>query len=103
MKVKDGLPGARADVDHDAVVLEPGDARGLGDELEHSLRFVRREGADVSKGVDVALRQHEEVSVSLWIDVADGDEAVGCVDVVAFADEVAEEAVGTTQRGPPPR
>lgn len=102
MKVKDGLPGSRPDVDHDPVVLEPGDARGIGDKLEHSLRFVGREAADVTEGVDVALRQHEQVRVGLRIDVADGDEAVGCVEVVAFADELAEEAV-VRQRGSPPR
>ena len=103
MKVKDGLPGSRTDVDHHAVVLEPRDPCCLRNELEHALRFFRRKAADVAEGVDVAFRQHEQVRVGLRVDVADRDEPVGCVDVVALADEVAEETVGVRQRGSPPR
>ncbi len=102
MKVEHGLSGAGPDVDHDPVVLDTGDLRSLGDKLEHPLRLVGRESADITKGVHVALGQHEEVGVRLRIDVADGDEAVTCVDVVALADEVAEETVGVRQRGSPP-
>jgi hypothetical protein len=93
VKVEDGLPRPGPDVHHDPIVLETGDLRRLGDELEHRSGLVRREGADVAKGVNVALREHEEMSVSLRVDVADGDESVTCMDVVAVADEGAEETV----------
>jgi hypothetical protein len=49
----------------------------------------------------VPLRQHEEVGVGPRVDVADGDESVRSVDVVALADQAAEEAI--RQRGSPPR
>jgi hypothetical protein len=100
--MEDGLSRSRANVDDDLVVLEPGDARGLGDELEHALRFVRRELVHVTERVDVALRDHEEVRVGLRVDVADRGVAVCAVDVVALARKLAEEAV-VTQRGSPPR
>jgi hypothetical protein len=51
----------------------------------------------------VTLGQHEEVGVGLRVDVADRDEPVTRVDVVALADEVAEETVSVRQRGSPPR
>jgi hypothetical protein len=100
VKVEDGLAGARPDVDHDPVILETLDLRSLGDKFEHPFGLVRREGVDVTKGVHVALRQHEEVSVGLGIDVADGDESVSRVYVIALADQAAEETV--RQRGSPP-
>ena len=103
MKVEHRLAGARPDVDHDPVVLDTCDLRGLGDKLEHPFRLVGRKSADVTKGVHMTLRQHEEVRVGLRVDVADRDEPVTCVDVVALTDEVAEEAVGVRQRGSPPR
>jgi hypothetical protein len=100
VKVEDGLAGAGPDVDHDPVVIEISNRRGLGDKLEHPLGLVRREGTNVTKRVHVALRQHEEVSIGLRIDVADGDESVRRVDVFALADQAAEETV--RQRGSPP-
>ena len=103
MKVEHGLSGAGPDVDHDPVVLDTGDLRSLGDKLEHPFRLVGRKSADVTKGVHMTLGQHEEVRVGLRVDVADRDEPVTCVDVVALADEVAEETVGVRQRGSPPR
>ena len=103
MKVEDGLARPRPDVDHDPVVLDTGDLRSLGDKLEHPFRLVGRKSADVTKGVHVALGQYEEVGVGLRVDVADRDEAVTCVDVVALADEVAEETIGVRQRRSPPR
>jgi hypothetical protein len=102
MKVEDRLSTAGTDVDHDAVVLEAGLARGVGDELEHAARLVWRELADVAEGVDVPLRQHEQVHGGLRVDVADGDEPFRAADVVALANEPAEEAV-VTQRARPPR
>lgn len=101
MKVEDGLPCTRTDVHDDPVILEAGNPCRLGDELEHPLRLVRREGPDIAKGVDVPLRQHEEVGVGLRVDVADGDESPRCVDVVPLADQAAEKAF--RQRGSPPR
>ena len=103
MKVEHRLAGARPDVDHDPVVLDTGDLRGLRDKLEHPFRLGGRKNADVTKGVHMPLGQHEEVRVGLGVDVADRDEPVTCVDVVALADEFAEETVGVRQRGSPPR
>ena len=103
MEVEDGLARPGPDVDHDPVVLDTGDLRSLGDKLEHPFRLIGRKSADVTKGVHVALGQYEEVGVGLRVDVADRDEAVTCVDVVALADEVAEETIGVRQRRSPPR
>jgi len=103
VKVEHRLAGTRPNVDHDPVVLDTCDLRGLGDKLEHPFRLVGRKSADVTKGVHMTLGQHEEVRVGLRVDVADRDEPVTCVDVVALTDEVAEEAVGVRQRGSPPR
>ena len=83
-----------------AVVLEAGVARGLGDELEHPLRLLRRELADVAERVDVPLGEDEQVRLGLRVDVADRDEAVRLRDVVALADERAEEAVVRQRRDP---
>ncbi len=102
MQVEDGLTAARTDVDEHAKVGQTRVAGHLGDELEHSLRLVPRELGDVAKGVDVALGQHEQVRLRLRVDVVDRDEAVGLRDVVAFAGELAEEAV-VRQRESPPR
>jgi hypothetical protein len=101
VQVEDGLAAARADVDDDTVVGEAGTAGDLGHELEHPLRLVRRELADVAEGVDVPLGQDEQVRLRLRVDVPDRDEAVAGGDVLAVPDEPAEEAV--RQRGSPPR
>jgi hypothetical protein len=101
VEVEDRLSAARPDVDEHAVVREPGLTSGLGDEVEHALRLFRRELGHVSECVDVALRKDEEVRLGLRIDVADRDEPVALADVVAFADEPAEEAVVVRQRGSP--
>jgi hypothetical protein len=102
VEVEDRLSAARPDVDEYAVVLEPCLAGGLGDELEHAPRLLRRELGHVPERVDVALRQDEQVRLRLRIDVADRDEAVALVDVVALTNEAAEEAVVVRQRGSPP-
>ena len=49
----------------------------------------------------MALRQDEQVHRRLRIDVVDRDEAIGAMDVVAVADELAEQAV-VTRRGKDP-
>jgi hypothetical protein len=101
VEVKDRLPRPRPDVDEHAVVGEPDVPRGLRDELEHSLRLVRRELRDLAEALDVALRQYEQVGLGLRIDVPNRDEAVCLRDVVAFANEAAEEAVLKQRRSPP--
>ena len=101
MQVEDGLPGSGPDVHDNPVVIEIGDLGGLGDKLEHPFGLVRREGANVTERVHVPLWQHEEVGIGLRVDVADGDESVRRVDVIAFADQAAEKAI--RQRGSPPR
>jgi hypothetical protein len=42
------------------------------------------------------------VRLRFGIDVADGDDALGGVDVLALAEEVAEEAVVRQRESPPP-
>jgi hypothetical protein len=101
--VEDGLAAARADVDEHAIVLEARPARGLGDEVEHPLRLLRRELAHVAEGLDVALGQDQQVRLRLRVDVADRDEALRLGDVVALAGELAEEAVVRRHRRAPPR
>ena len=79
MEVEDRLAAARADVDDHPVVVEAGLARRLGHEVEHPLRLVGRELADVAERVDVPLGDDEQVRLGLRVDVPDRDEAVGCV------------------------
>src|SRR5919202_5468022 len=102
MEVEDRLPRPRADVDEHAIVGEAGVPSDLGHEVEHPLRLVGRELRDLAEALDMALRQDEEVRLGLRVDVPNRDEAVRFRDVVALADEPAEEAV-VRQRGSPPR
>jgi hypothetical protein len=102
VEVEDRLPGARADVDGEPVVLEAGALGGVRHELEHALRLLGRELADLLEARDVAFGQDEEVDVGLRVDVSDRYEPVARVDVVALLVELAEEAV-VRQRGSPPR
>jgi hypothetical protein len=101
MEVKDGLARARAHVDDDAVVVEPGLAGSSRDELEHALRLFRLELTDVPERVDVALGQHEQVRLGGRVDVVDRDEALPGEDVIPVPNEAAEEAL-LRQRGSPP-
>src|SRR2546427_5501021 len=93
MEVKDGLAGAPADVDRDAVVLQTGLGCGFGDELEHPLRLLGAELADLAERVDVPLRDDEEVHLGLWVDVFDRDEPFALRNMWALGDEAAEQAV----------
>jgi hypothetical protein len=102
MEVKDGLPRTRAYVDDDAVVIEPSLASGSGDELEHALRLLRLELADVAEGVDMAFGQHEQMGLGRRVDVADRDVPLPGKDVIPVPDEPAEEAL-LRQRGSPRR
>jgi hypothetical protein len=47
----------------------------------------------------VSFRDDEQVRLGLRVDVANRDEAVGLGDVLAFAEELAEEAI-VRQRAP---
>ena len=87
MEVEDRRLAPRADVDLDTVISQPSPCSDVGDELEHSLRFLGRKLAYLAERVDVALGQHEEVHRRLRVDIADRDEAVGGGDVVALAVE----------------
>jgi hypothetical protein len=98
VQVENCLPSRLADVDDHTVILEAGALRSVGDELEHAFRLFRRELGDLAKRLDVPLGDDEQMRLSLRVDVADGDEPFRCVDVLAFAEEVAEEAV-VRQRG----
>ena len=99
--MEDCLAAAGTDVDEHAVVLEPGAASDLSDEVEHPLRLVRGERGDVAERVDVPLGQDEQVRLRLRVDVADRDEAVRLRDGKPLVKERAEEAV-VRQRGSPP-
>ncbi len=101
VQVEDRLPAAFADVDDDAVVLQPELARSVGDELEHALGLVGRELADLSKGRDMTFGDDEQMRFGSRVDVPDRDEAVGFRDVVALTEELTEQAV-LRQRGSPP-
>jgi len=101
--MEDRLAAALAHVHDDAIVIEARLARGLCHELQHPLHLVGREFADLAEARDMPLGQDEQVRVGPGIDVADGDEAVGLRDVVAFLYELAEEAVLRQRGSPPPR
>jgi hypothetical protein len=101
MQVEDRLTAAPTDVDEHPVVLEPGTAGDVRDEVEHPLRLVRGELRDVAKRVDVPLRKDQQVRLGLGVDVADRDEPVRLRDVVTVFRKAAEEAV-VRQRGSPP-
>lgn len=103
MQVEDRLAAAGPHVDEDAIVLEPGLARCVCDKVQHPLGLVRRVRRDIPERVDVALGKNQEMRLGDRVDVADRDEPVALLDVVAFADELAEEAVVARQRGSPPR
>jgi hypothetical protein len=103
VQVEDRLPAALAHVHENAVVVEAGLARGLGDEVEHLLRLVGRELPDLTEGRDVPLGQDEQVRVGPRVDVADRNEAVGLRNVVALLYELAEEAVLRQRGSPPPK
>jgi hypothetical protein len=100
--MKDRLACALPHVHNHTIILQAHLLRRLGDEVEHPLRLLGRELGDLAEGGDVALGKDKQVRVGLRRDVADCDEAVGRADVVAFANELAEEAV-LRQRGCPPR
>jgi hypothetical protein len=98
VEVEDRLTAALADVDDDAIVVETRVLGGLRDELEHALRLLRRKLADLAEGRNVPFRDDEQMDVGARVDVANRNEAVGGCDVLAFGEELAEEAV-LRQRG----
>ena len=108
MQMENRLARRRAHVDCDTVIRQPLACSDVRDELEHPLRLLRRELADLAERVDVPLGEDQQVDGRLRVDVADGDEAVRRGDVVAIAVELAEEAVAQAARIPssetaPPR
>lgn len=94
VEMKYGLTAPGPNIDDQTVVLEPGESRCLGDELEHAGCFVVRKRADLTERVDVTYRENEQVDRSLRGDIADRDEALASMDVRAIGDESAEEAIG---------
>jgi hypothetical protein len=102
VEVEDRLPRARTDVDEHAIVGETRVAGGLRDEVEHPFGLVGGELGDVAEALDVTLRQDEQMGLGLRVDVANSDETVRPRDMVALADEPAEEAVLRQRRSPPP-
>ena len=103
VEVEDRLPGSRADIDDDAIVLEPFGGGHLGDEAQHARRLLVGEGGDVAERIDVPLREHQQVRLGSGGDVADRHEPVGRVEVVTLGDEAAEEAVRRQPPAPPRR
>ena len=104
VEMEDRLAAALADVDEHLVVVEPRGGRRVRDEAQHPSGFLVREGLDVAERVDVPRGQDEQVRLRDRVDVADRDEPVGRVDVVALRDEPAEQAVLRRRRqGSPPR
>jgi hypothetical protein len=101
VQVHDRLSGAQPGVGGHAIVLQTRIPRNLGDELEHALGLVGGQLADVPERLDVPLGDDEQVRLGLRRDVPDRDEPVRLGDMVAVADELAEEAV-VRQRGSPP-
>jgi hypothetical protein len=93
VEVEDGLARSLAHVHDDPVVVQSLGASGVRDELEHPLRLVRRELADLPETRHVALGDDEQVDVRLRIDVGDRDESVGLRDVVPFLVQPAEQAI----------
>jgi hypothetical protein len=93
VEVEDGLPRPFADVDDDSVLLQSLGASGVRDELEHPLRLLRGELADLSEAGHVPLGDDEEVDVGLGIYVRDCDESVRGRNVVALLVQLAEETV----------
>jgi hypothetical protein len=93
VEMEDRLARARADVDEHAVVGQAGLSGGLRHEFEHPLCLVGRELRDLAEAVDMTLRQDEEMGLGLRVDVTNRDEVVRLRDVIALADEPAEEAV----------
>ena len=51
--MEDRLSGTCPDVDEHAVVVEAGDARGLGDEAQHAPGLLVRKRVDLLERVDV--------------------------------------------------
>ena len=103
MQVEYRLSCPRAGVHYHAVILQPGFARGVGDEGQHATRFLCGERAHIAEGIDMSLRKDEEVYVSNGVDVADRHEAPALCDVIAFSGKRAEETpIKLLWQGSPP-
>src|SRR5262252_9232733 len=98
--MKDRLARAGPHVHLDTVIRQPLACSDVGDELEHPLRLLGRKLADLAERIYVPLGEDEQVHGRLRVDVADRNEAVGLGDVIAVAEERAEEAVAHAARIP---
>ena len=92
MQVEDRLSGPCAGVHNHPVVLKPGLTGGVGDEGQHATGFVGGERAHIAEGIDMSLREDEEVHIGLRVDVANRHEPVALRNVLAFARKHAKEA-----------
>ena len=79
MEVEDRLTRPWPDIDDHTVVVQPGDRRRLGDEIEHAARFVGRKHPDFPKRRDVTLGQDEHVHRRLGRGILDRKEARSAV------------------------
>jgi hypothetical protein len=102
MQVEDGLPASLSDAHEEPVIGQTRGAGRLGDELQHPLRLVRRQLADLLERGSVTVRDDQKMSVGARVDVANREEAVGSRDVIAFGRQPAEDAI-LRQRESPPR
>ena len=100
--MKDRLAGSGSGVDDDTVIAQPLACSHVGDEVEHALVLAGAEFGDVVEAVDVPLGYDEQVRLRLRVDVADGDEAIDGSNVLAVAEELAEEAIVRQRVSPPP-
>src|SRR5689334_826990 len=93
VQVEDRLARAGARVDDDTVIGQARVCSDLRNEVEQPLVLVGRIRSDFLEAVDVLLGNDEQVRLRLRVDVADGDDAVRRGDVVAVAEQRAEETV----------
>jgi hypothetical protein len=100
--MEDRLPCSLACVDDDTVIGQPFARSHICDEVEHPLVLVGRKLSDLAEARDMPLRQDEQMDARLRIDIADRDEAFGRRDVLSLAVELAEEALVSQRRSPPP-
>jgi hypothetical protein len=59
--MEDRLPGSRPHVDDDTVIAPAAPRSDFGDELEHPLRFVRRELRDLVEARNMPFGQNQQM------------------------------------------
>jgi hypothetical protein len=100
--MEDRLPCSLACVDDDTVIGQPFARSDIRDEVEHPLVLVGRKLSDLVEAGDVPLRQDEQMNLRLRIDIANRNEAFCLRNVLPLAVELAEEALVSQRRSPPP-